>query len=492
MPELVYNNFSRGTNNRDANSVLRDEEFPDSQNIVLEQLGALMLRPGTTPYRSVPVYGEEPVTSLHEFIQRDGTGHTIAAAGPAICRLGSTAWNPLKEDFSSGRRFSFTNHSMNDICLMVNGEDGYFKFDGNSISEVDPYEPTQEEETEIGLNSIPGKAKIVVYHRYRIWLINVENYPDRAYFCGTDINGNIMYDYFPTTNWLRSSNTRGEAITAAVSFRGNLFLFTANTIRVVTGADPEEFAMQDVSNNVGCIGPRAIKEKDGLLFFVGIDGFYLFDGNGPPEKISNRIPETFKRIARLHRDNTVIANYQGKLLIALPESDINDLILEYNTDVIVIQHLGRSHSYSNSPWVHHRGIRVNDFLNTSDENLIFAGTDGLVYEYGVGAMDSGNPINAYMVFKTVNAKQIAVRKWFRRIQVVYEPQGEGFLELWYKTNATEDWVRLRDVDLSGEDGYAWRSVNTKAQELTIRFVYNYPGYRLKVNAIVVDFEYLPV
>lgn len=321
--------------------------------------------------------------------------------------------------------------------------------------------------------------KLIAYHHNRVFLANLSEFPDRVYFCGTDINGNILYNYFPTTNWVRTSNARGEEVTALVPFKGKLYIFTHSSIKVLEGIVPSDFILSDISLTVGAVSGRAVVEAGGYLFFLGPDGVYFFDGESAPKKISQRIPATIRSISRIHRQHAVGIAVHEKFYLSVPESTVNDITLEYDTDVTVPEHIGERYGLSELPWTVHRGFVVNDWLMTKDENIYFASNNGYVYQYGVGYEDDGKEIAAYYTTKGIDLRVPGRLKFFRKIYLDFDYDfSSGFVIVEYKAD-NASWKRLAEIDLSDEmKNRFWLGVRCRRIAFRLKNVYSGSRFRL--------------
>ncbi len=325
-----------------------------------------------------------PVTSLYEFVKNNGTAYFLAFAGESLKKSSGTGWTLIEDGFSAHSLLEFVTHPIEDIALFVNGEDGYWETNGVTAEEVEPYQTlfegevntnntdvvrvdgdefqldwagelilinsvaytidsvtdadnlvltgsagvqtgvdysyTTEEGIEIGNCYIPGAPKYIEYHQYRVWLANVEGFPDRVYFNVDDIDGNTLYNYFTAWSWLRAGNTKGEEITGIKSLRGILYVFTPTTIKAITGTNIDDYAMTDISDTVGSISQRSIQVVKNSLIFLGLDGVYMYDGQNAPFKVSQRIDPTFQDILQDYWPQACGITYNNKYFISLPLS----------------------------------------------------------------------------------------------------------------------------------------------------------------------------
>jgi len=103
-----------------------------------------------------------------------------------------------------------------------------------------------------------------------------------------------------------------EAITGLKSFQEQMVVFTDRSIYVLTGSDPETYALFKAVSGVGCIAPSSIVEANGSLFFMARDGIYAFGGIGAEtrvQKISKPIDSMFSgNLVQTHLPESVAAD----------------------------------------------------------------------------------------------------------------------------------------------------------------------------------------
>ena len=321
----------------------------------------------------------------------------------------------------------------------------------------------------------------IAYHKNRTWLA----VRDRVYFTGEDIEGNILYDYIPLTNWLRATNPRGEHITAIYPFKGDLYVFTKSAIRVIVGEDISDFAMAELDGTIGAVSQRSIKVVEEHMFFQGQDGIYMMKGRSAPKKVSQRIPQNIRRIDTAKRNNAAAVSWRNKYRISVPESTINDAVLEYNTDVVVINYIGEEKSYASNPWVYHKGINANDWLVSHNENLCFAAEDGYVYQYGVGFTDNGAVIDSYYVTGYMDSGVSDQIKRYRSLTIEYELTA-GFMLLEYRTHENDEWKEIAEIDLSKRKPVIKFGRGIRARRIQFRFRTEGTGSYFKIYGFTPD------
>lgn len=491
MPILVYD-FSGGINDRDADSILNDNESPDMENVVLGRRGTIQTRPGTVLFRNAFVSSASPVTSLYEHVDAVGNSYVLAFAGTSLSRATANNWVVLRTGFTANTYLFFVSNSIINKSLFVNGIDGYFETDGMTCNPVVMYTPTTQEQTNIGQCVFPANPRLIAYHKYRVWLGNINpSFPDRVYYSVDDINGNTLYNYFTPTGWLRASNPKGEGLTAMVSFRGRLYLFTATTIKAISGDDLVNFRMDDYSTDVGTVSARTVKIIGDYMIFLGHDGVYMCDGNNAPFNISQRIQNIIRNVSLNHRHLSAAIVSNGQYYLSIPESTVNDITLMYDANVIPLTYMGDRHSFANSPWVKHRGFVPNDWIVARDLQMYFGANDGYVYQYGISKADNGREIKAYYVTKRFDLRAPDRMKRFRNLQLDVNRSPDSFMRIEYMTDLDDEWKVLREeIGLNNPRLHAQMNFpdgkGPLCRKLALRLSSMFSGSEFTINGLSMD------
>ena len=69
-----------------------------------------------------------------------------------------------------------------------------------------------------------------------------------------------------------------DAITGLAAFQGVLVIFKYNSIWILTGNSSDTFSLSKVVPGIGCRSHHSIVDAGEALYFLGEDGFYVFDG----------------------------------------------------------------------------------------------------------------------------------------------------------------------------------------------------------------------
>jgi hypothetical protein len=92
----------------------------------------------------------------------------------------------------------------------------------------------------------------------------------------------------------------GDEVTGLVTYANHVIYFTENSMHELYGTGPHNYSFQTLSNSIGCVNNRTIKEVNGILYFLGRDGVYAYDGGTLPKIISEKVKK--------HIDEATFAN----------------------------------------------------------------------------------------------------------------------------------------------------------------------------------------
>jgi hypothetical protein len=112
-------------------------------------------------------------------------------------------------------------------------------------------------------------------------------------------------------------------LTCLVSYNNHVVIFTMTSMHELYGKGPSTFQIVDVSNSVGCVSHFAAAEVNGILYWLGRDGVYSYNG-AEITKISDPfINETLDKMisAGLEQDQYCAGSYAGKYYLSYHTTD---------------------------------------------------------------------------------------------------------------------------------------------------------------------------
>jgi hypothetical protein len=234
--------------------------WSDALNHRFTLSGELTARPGAE--KIVTEAGGLPIIS--EFMADfDGTIRRLVATMTKVYELLDNDTLSLLYTFpTSHHRPTFAQllEASSTVVVFGNGKDRAQKWDGSTVSDCVADTPNGRPivwSNYLGFFDIDGYPGLVQF-------AIAPNDPDSWY----DINGDGIYLY-----------AVGQ-VTSAYPYAGGLIVFTVTRADFYTGDPGLGFAPNPLSKVVGCVEHFTVVDCDGLLFWVGRGGGYVWDGGG--------------------------------------------------------------------------------------------------------------------------------------------------------------------------------------------------------------------
>lgn len=150
----------------------------------------------------------------------------------------------------------------------------------------------------LGTNAPSGAKAITAWGAY-LFAGNIQDTTSR-YRSRIVWNNPLDVTSWAASNYIDLDTEDGDAITAMWVFKDVLVVFKRyKTFIVKYVGGVSQFDWERVDNSIGCVGPNAVYEMDGILYFMGSGGFYAFDGTHIPYCVSDNIE---RKVARSNDD----------------------------------------------------------------------------------------------------------------------------------------------------------------------------------------------
>ena len=320
----------------------------------------------------------------------------------------STATNTLKS-----RHFSF-NFTGTEKTLFVDGKGypGIYESAGNTMTFMSSSDSTD----------IEGSDNAVIFK-------------NTAFFAkGHNIffTAPATIDDFSVANGAGSINVAND-ITGMIVFREQLIIFTTDTIKRLVGNTASDFALEPITDKIGCINSDTIQEFGGDIIYLSPDGVRLLGatdriGDFALDVASDNIVNDAKDfIAQTDKFCSVLIRNkaQYRIFAYLPTLDKTRSRGLIATKFIAQGGEGVS-------WSTTRGIKANVADSTysgSAEVIMFANDDGFCYE-----MDSGNSFDNEKIEAIYESPYMPItdsqlRKTLYKLTLYAEPTGQMNLDV---------------------------------------------------------------
>lgn len=343
---------------------------PDAVNMDAEEQD-LRVAKGYAAYAETALSGG--VQTLGAYYKRSGgTDDTrlIAANASGLFEWRNSQWNRVC-DVASGR-VSLVNyqHDGEDVLLIADGSGCVREYDGTEV------------ET---LSGSPENLSLLTLHYERLWGSGVTGNPDAVFysraFSPDDWSGDTENPesgggeiQLPTYN--------GGRVLAIKNLFDDVLVFKERDIYRIVGTYPGDYEVVRVHGVVGPLARDTIVSSGSMVYYLSDEGLCGYNGVSASPLSSQPAKSFYQRVNRQAAQAACAAIYHNTLYLAAPldGATANNAVLEMDLNS------GRA--------MERKGICAAAFL-VLGEKLLFAGADGQVYQYGVGASYAGAAIEAY-------------------------------------------------------------------------------------------------
>lgn len=217
-------------------------------------------------------------------------------------------------------------------------------------------------------------------------------------------------------NFFEVRTNDGDKITALKAYNSQLYIFKFSSMYALSGDDPENFQLREVSNTYGCVHFRAIAVYKDYLVFLDRKGAIRYDGSNFVV-ISNKVqPEFDSMNIDAARSNAFIVHdkQRHQILIAFPtgNSEVNNKVMAYD--------------YVMDAWTKHEGyVPCLSIIATGalTKPSVFIGSySGLISNFGESFLsDNGVGYTVFLQTRFMADLGQSSQKMFRRLYLNVDP-----------------------------------------------------------------------
>jgi hypothetical protein len=219
----------------------------------------------------------------------------------------------------------------------------------------------------------------------------------------------------------------GGIITGIVVFREALIIFTEKTISQLTGTSIQDFSLQPITKNVGCVAPDTIQEVGGDVMFLGPEGLRLFSA-------TDRVGDFNLGVVSkpIQPETTSLINAHSSFASCVIKQKSQYRIFGYNDNITASNAKGilgtqiSPEATGGIAWAEIVGFKCyvadGDYQNQT-ETIVFANNDGYVYEMEQGNSFDGSDIIASFATPYIPINDFRIRKTFYKLYLYTDPQG---------------------------------------------------------------------
>lgn len=282
-------------------------ELSDSLNLSTDSFPAMKTRKGRSPYTALP----NP-----KIVGQRYDKEIIAIDGNTLKRYTGTetdTWIDVGTVTmtSKAKLMDFKTGTQNYTLVVTDGDKKYYS---DSVALTT-------------LTGFPATTKFTV-HKGRIYAL---------------LDNDIKFTALNTlTDWttvndagsIDITNARGIG-TAITTYANHVIVWTNYSMHELWGSGPLNYALQDVSLDIGCIADKTVTEVDGKLYWLGRREIFAYAGGSLPTVISDKVKKYLDRVNWDYIDVAVSGASDKYYCLALPidGSTTNNIMLVYDTQL---------------------------------------------------------------------------------------------------------------------------------------------------------------
>jgi hypothetical protein len=372
---------------------------------------------GHTKYSTTALTGSGSVLGAFPF-----ANGVIGCRGTNIEFGTGGTWTSLSTTRTAAKKYRAHRYNWTSEKIILVDSSGYpARYDGTTLDELDSVTDT------FGATSVTTFKRHMVFTNNQMLVISAPG--DETDYSGT--NGAAIINI-------------GREIYALKEWRGSLYLFGPNHICKLTGNNSTDWAVEPVTEKLGCIAPDSIQEIGGDILYLAADGLRSIAG-------TQRIGDVGMDLLTEAIDSSitdVIKNRNSKVISSLVIPSKNQYRLFYsasgetaaNSKGILggfrldptFDHQGQAQAINSWEWFTLKGMNVaccDWFINDGAEVIIHGDHSGIVHKQEVGFGFDGANVAATLQFPYWSYDDPEIRKTLHKIRMVMFTEGNTSVTL---------------------------------------------------------------
>ncbi len=407
LPSWKIEKFHGGLS---ESATCRAHETPDCRNVVARMDELLEKRGGTAKLNTG---GALPgaVNGLHAFYMGSTRLLFVAAAdGKAYQYSPATRlFTAIKTGISASNLVQFA--TTPDYMVAFDGATPPWKTDGITVTD---------------LANAPATGKLAEVYASKLFTVPTSD-ESTLYWSGAD-----AFETWPVTNMWPVDDRDGDVITALKTYKAqdHLAVFKRKKVFAFMGQDLDNFALSEARAEPGAVGPGAIVEHGGLLYYVSEDGICAYNGLKSVNLSRRKLAVTWATVNDAAIARSCAGKWNGLLWFGVPtgSSAYPNLVIVYDPETSAFWPMS--------------GINPSVFATWNDGNgevfLAGSGSDGYVRQLETGTTDDGTAISAYWWSPVMGTENPEALKKLYRAYVANEPDTSGVTVAAFTTTSQKE------------------------------------------------------
>lgn len=284
-----------------------------------------------------------------------------------------------------------------------------------------------------------GGNQLIAAPRY------VTTFKNHLFVAGDDADPQIVAHSAPGADydWTTASGAGqinvGFAVRQIKPFRDALYVFGANKIKKIVVSN-NDFVIEDVTNNGGCLASDSVVEINGDLLFLAADGFRTVAGT--ERNLDVELGVVSKKIQQDVTELIATADFDELNAVVIRRKSqvrffFSDENLDQGRNKGILGGLKGDPSSAYWEWATLKGIRTACTTSAyigNQEYVLHGDYNGGVYRQEIGASFNGANIEALYTTPYLDLADVFKRKTIHKIIVFVRPEAEISISAAFKFN----------------------------------------------------------
>jgi hypothetical protein len=364
------------------------------------------------------------ITSINTYCYYSPTSLTQTIGDQAFDPNDKSLWSAYPYVLVSNTKVSGSTITYITLGSTPGGATGFFN---NNLGPL-PSVQTQSYQT-LGLTAYFNTTSYPVNFSYGQQITNflqpqyfprfIETYQNRLFLAGFSSSPSTVWfsdagepeGYAPSFNFQVRTND-GDFITCLKSYSTRLYIFKQKSFHILTGDNPNDFFLQEVTDQYGCLNNRCAVVYDDILVFLDRKGVIMWNG-AALTVLSQKVQSFFDQMnynVALQTACMVHDKIRNQVLISIPYQGAtqNNLILVYD--------------YLVGAWTTYQGPTITALTQAqgylSTKYAFYGDNLGRVNYFGPSLLgDNAQGFTAYFQSRFLHDMGESVTKQFRRLYI---------------------------------------------------------------------------
>lgn len=139
----------------------------------------------------------------------------------------------------------------------------------------------------------PTRCKFITTHKNRLFLGNNNQFAGRVWWSEP-----FQVEAFNTDeNFADFTRSTGGQVTGMAEFNDQVVVFTEDQMFGIANVDQDVPSIYVIHPGIGCVAPDSVQVGFGVMCWMARNGVYVWDGNDPPKRVSDRVSFFFGKMS---------------------------------------------------------------------------------------------------------------------------------------------------------------------------------------------------